>query len=108
MNTDIQVTTNEAGEEEYAMPCAEAVLAATLALMTGHAQTCCDGRRALMARKIVSSLALLSEHPLLSPQFKTMLWNLRERWREQVESTQTAQAGQSDQGLWHASPSAVQ
>ncbi|OGA98683.1 MAG: hypothetical protein A3E79_19300 [Burkholderiales bacterium RIFCSPHIGHO2_12_FULL_61_11] len=110
MNTDIRVTgrTGETGEEEYVMPCAEAMLAGTLALMTGHVQACCDGHRVLMAKKIVANLVLLSEHPLLSPQFKTMLWNLRERWREQLESAQDMQTAQADPDLWHASPSAVQ
>jgi hypothetical protein len=108
MNTDIQVATNEAGEEEYTMPCAEALLAGTLALMTGHVQACCDDHRILMARKIASHLSVLSEHPLLSPQFKTMLWNLRERWRQQAEARQVTPTSQSEQGLWHSSPSAVQ
>ena len=108
MNTDIQVTANEAGEEEYTMPCAEAMLAGTLALMTAHAQACCDDHKTLMARKIASHLLVLSEHPLLSPPFKTMLWNLREHWCGRVEPRQSTPTAQSEQGLWHASPSAVQ
>lgn len=73
-----------AGDEEYEMPCAEAVLAGTLALMTGHAQSCCDAHRELMAQKVVSNLFILSQHPILSPGFKSMLFNLHGRWIKQA------------------------
>ena len=42
--------------EEYSMPCAEALLASTLALMTGYVQACCDDHRDAMGRKIVANL----------------------------------------------------
>lgn len=44
---------NGDGEESYTLPCAEAMLAATLALMTGHAQSCRDDHRALMTHKVL-------------------------------------------------------
>jgi hypothetical protein len=96
------------GEEEYVMPSAEAMLGATLALMTGHGQTCCDGHRILMTKKILANLFYLAENPSLSPPFKTMLWNLRERWREQLEAAPGSHSAQAGPGLWHASPSAIQ
>ena len=77
-------TPHSAGDEEYEMPCAEAVLAGTLALMTGHAQSCCQAHRELMAHKVVSNLFILSQHPILSPGFKSMLFNLQARWSQQV------------------------
>lgn len=39
---------------------AEALLAGTLALTTGQAQVCCERQRALMAKKIVANLFMLS------------------------------------------------
>lgn len=110
MNTDQQMAGTSAGndEEEYVLPSAEAVLGATLALMTGHGQACCDGHRILMAKKILANLFYLSENPALSLPFKTMLWNLRERWREQLEATPSPQSVHIDPRLWHASPPAVQ
>lgn len=100
MNTDIQPL----ADEEYPMPCAEALLAGTLALMTAHAQACCDGHRAQMAAKIVDNLSRLAEHPLLTPQFHTMLWNLRTRWQLQREH----QPAERDARLWHAGPGSLQ
>ena len=108
MHTPIHLQQSADGIEQYTMPCAEALLADTLALMTGHVQACCDGRRELMAKKIVSSLFFLAEHPLLSPQFKTMLWNLRTRWEVQVENCQVVQPTERDQRLWHVGPQVVQ
>jgi hypothetical protein len=102
MNTDIEVT----ADEEYSLPCAEALLAGTLALMTGHVQACCDNHRALMARKITANLAQLAEHPLLSPAFRAMLWNLRTRWQLQLERDGALE--RPNESLWHASPAAMQ
>jgi len=54
-------------DEEHVMPCAEAMLAGPLALMTGHAQSSCATQRGLMGRKIRSNLFFLGQHPALSP-----------------------------------------
>ena len=76
--------------EGQRLPTAEAVQAATLALMTGHAQACCDEHRWVMLTKIVANLHLLAHHPGVSPGFKTVaeqlyaMWaRLREEWQEQ-------------------------
>jgi hypothetical protein len=103
MNTDIQM----AGDDEYQLPCAEALLAGTLALMTGHAQACCDGHRQLMTRKIVSNLSQLTEHPILSPQFRAALWNLRTHWQA-LQEQKAMEPAQGDQRLWHTHPTSVQ
>lgn len=103
MNTDIEIE----GEQEYHLPCAEALLAGTLALMTGHAQACCDNHRQLMNAKIVSNLSQLAEHSILSPQFRAALWNLRSHW-EVMRRERAAAATASDPRLWHASPSSFQ
>lgn len=76
MNTDVEMT----GDQEYRLPCAEALLAGTLALMTGHAQACCEDRRRLMGARIVSQLDQLAQHGRLSPVFRAALANLRTHW----------------------------
>lgn len=67
-------------DQEYGMPCAEALLAGTLALMTGHAQACCEDQRARMAQKTADNLALLARHPRLSQGFRRMVANLGAHW----------------------------
>lgn len=109
----------DATDEEYEMPCAEALLAGTLALMTDHAQSCCEDHRKLMACKVTSNLFVLSQHPMLSPGFKSMLFNLHGRWRQQVQAQAFGQQGGNSQAvaavstalnldqqrvLWHATP----
>ena len=99
-------------DEEYAMPCAEAMLASALALMTGYVQGCCDDHRALMAQKIVHHLVTLSQHPMLSPDFKAMLWNLHSRWLQQAQQglASAAQLLPQDmqRALWHSTHEVVQ
>lgn len=94
--------------EEYTIPCAEALLAGTMALMTGHVQACCGAHREAMASKIVSNLTALAEDPLLSPGFKTLLWALRQRWQKQGQAAPLAQLPAAERSLWHSSPEAVQ
>lgn len=103
MNTDIEID-----EEEYSMPGSEALLACTLALMTGHAQACSDSQRQLIAQKISHHLSQLAAHPLLSPQFRSMLWNLHQRWQLQLTQGQIQQPSQEDRQLWHAGTTSVQ
>ncbi|MCJ0763789.1 hypothetical protein [Variovorax terrae] len=99
-----------AQDEEYGLPDSEALLAGTLALMTGHAQACCDGRKAVLARKIVSNLFLLSQHPVLTPAFRSMLWSLHGRWTQPLPPPEAHAPGTAGplRGLWHAAPEVVQ
>jgi hypothetical protein len=67
-----------------ALPCAGGLLAGTLALMT-----CCAEpehraapQRALMARKIVSNLYFLREHPDLPLGLRLVITRLHARWCE--------------------------
>ena len=104
-----------AASEEYSLPCAEALLAGTLALMTGYAQGS-DSHRDAMGRKIVANLQNLSQLESLTPHFRTMLWNLQVRWAAQAarraatQEVEEAGARPADPGraLWHAAPDAVQ
>lgn len=66
------------------LPPAEALLAGTLALMTGHAQQADEDLRAMMAHKIVSNLHFLAAHPQLSGGFRATLSNLRGHWQQQL------------------------
>ena len=75
------------GDEEYEMPCAEALLAGTLALMTAYAQSSREGHRGMMAKKVASNIQVLAQHPLLSHGFKTMLARLQVRWIDPVHGS---------------------
>lgn len=96
-------------DEEYEMPSAEAMLAGTLALMTGYVQQQDDGIKQLMAKKVVSNLFFLTHHPYLSEAFRQMLTQLRERWQSSVA---LADAGvrhpATPEPLWHMAPVGLQ
>ncbi|MCW5654761.1 hypothetical protein [Hydrogenophaga sp.] len=97
-------------DEEYTLPSVEALLAGTLALMTGYAQSAqaCP-HRALMAGKLVSNLLRLAAHPQLSPPMQAMLGNLGTRWQIELENAHTAAlAPTPPSSLWHAPPVSVQ
>jgi hypothetical protein len=72
--------------DEYELPDAEALHAATLALMTGHAQQACPQRRSLMARKIRSNLFFLCQHPGLTPELRRVIQRLHGMWDALVQS----------------------
>lgn len=68
-------------DEEYALPPTEALLAGTLALMTGCAQHSGPVRqRELLVGKVVSNLTELSNHPALSAPMRLLLGRLSARW----------------------------
>ena len=81
--------------DERLMPPVEAMLAGTLALMTGYSQflqaEANPAHRIGMGEKITRNLALLADHPQLSPDCRCVLWQLSERWA--VMSTCTLEAG---------------
>lgn len=100
------------------LPPAEALLAGTLALMTGQAQACCAGHRALMAEKIVANLFMLSRHPGAPSNFRAVAANLHPLWVRLLQQG----ADQPQQGpapahspdsdiyrvLWHTTPETLQ
>jgi hypothetical protein len=90
--------------EEHELPSVEAVLAGTLALMTGYSQALQaeldpQGRIA-MGEKVGSNLGLLLDHPQLSLGFRQVLFGLQQRWiamnRCTVEATPTRQHSQKN------------
>ena len=81
--------------EEHELPSIEAVLAGTLALMTGYSQALQAEQdpsvRLRMGEKIGDNLALLTEHPLLSLGFRQVVLGLRGRWQAMSDCTTRAQ-----------------
>lgn len=80
--------------EEHELPCIEAVLAGTLALMTGYGQALLaeldPAQRLGMGRKVVDNLALLGQHPQLSLGFRQVLIGLLGRWQAMTLCTEEA------------------
>ena len=70
--------------EEHELHSVEAVLAGTLALMTGYSQALqaeLDPQgRIGMGEKVASNLGLLLDHPQLSLGFRQVLFGLQQRW----------------------------
>ena len=74
-------------DEDYVLPSVDALMAGTLALMTGYAQAPSDGEhRPLMGKKLVSNLFFLARHPQVSPVMRCMLGKLRTRWQLALET----------------------
>lgn len=90
---------DDADADEPRAPCAEGMLAATLALMTGFAEHCAhpdaaSGKPAvprLLAAKAASNLFFLSGNPALSEPMRATLWRLRAHW-EALEQGRTPEA----------------
>ena len=78
-------------EDEYIMPCAEAILAGTLALMTGHARCACAQHRDMMGSKAAYNLAQLAQHPVMSEEFRTVAFKLHTQWVELVQAERIGQ-----------------
>src|SRR4051794_25107375 len=81
--------------EEHELPCIEAVLACTLALMTGYSQALQAAthpeQRLLMGRKITGQLSQLADHAQLSRGFRHVLAGLSERWQLMSACTEAAE-----------------
>ena len=80
--------------EEHELPSIEAVLAGTLALMTGYSQALQaeldPQHRVKMGLKIGDNLSLLVDHPQLSLGFRQVLLGLQGRWHAMSECTAQA------------------
>ena len=116
---------------EYALPCAEAVMAGTLALMTGYARCGCAVHRQMMAEKAAANLLALAENSQLSSQltggFKAIVFKLHSQWVELIDAERRvhgystvdaaiqanlslAEATRAEQSraLWHKTPEVIQ
>ncbi len=96
-------------DDSYDLPCAEAMLAGTLALMTGHAESACSQQRTLMARKVVSNLFFLASHPGLNPNFRAVVGKMHQHWTALAKATDgplaSVRSWQPDLGSVEASTS---
>jgi hypothetical protein len=83
--------------EEHELPSVEAVLAGTLALMTGYSQALQaeldPQNRVAMGEKVSDNLGLLIDHPQLSLGFRQVLFGLQQRWLAMSECTRSAARG---------------
>jgi hypothetical protein len=102
------VRDNEAAE----LLCAGGLLAGTLALMTAFAAPDEGGlladssRRTLAARKIVSNLFFLQQHPALGEPMRRVMANVRMRWLPLMQADASAPAAARSDALaantrWH-------
>lgn len=96
--------------EEHELPSIEAVLAGTLALMTGYSQALqaeLDPQgRVAMGEKIGCNLGLLLDHPQLSLGFRQVLFGLQHRWLAMSECTRSAAQGCGTVGAARKTPAA--
>ena len=96
-------------DEEYTLPTVEALMAGTLALLTGYAQSePGSAQRPPMAVKLVSNLWALAQHPDLSDPMRAMLGNLRIRWQMELDRHQPSGSVLRPTPLWHTAPQGVQ
>jgi hypothetical protein len=109
-------------DEGLAMPSPEALLAGTLALMTGVVERAAllqplaaHGQSLLMASKVRVNLRGLVEHPQLSPAFRSTLERLRGHWDRLAVSADaaapaasSASCAETQARLWHRAPERLQ
>jgi hypothetical protein len=98
--------------EEHELPSVEAVLACTLALMTGYSQALQaeldPEMRLRMSTKVGDNLALLGDHPQLSAGFRQVLLGLQNRWFSMSECTARAAPHVSASRFQMAAPKRLQ
>lgn len=95
-------------DDTYTLPSVEALLAGTLALMTGYAQSdAACARRVLLARKLACNLGSLAEHPQLSAPMQTVLSRLQGHWLTEMARPGAA-ADRAASPLWHQAAEGLQ
>ncbi|MDA8457010.1 hypothetical protein M4R22_19805 [Acidovorax sp. GBBC 3334] len=105
-------------DAEPGLPCAEALLAGTLALMTGYAHSERASDREAMGRKIAAHLQSLARMDGLTPHFRAMAGNLQNRWSRRLglglaegpgaEAAAAPGRAELQRRLWHSAPEALQ
>lgn len=96
-------------DDRLPTPSAEALVAGTMALMTGYAQAPeqCP-HRPLMAKKIVSNLFFLATHPALSEPLRATMGHLGTRWQLEHGSADSHGQGANAPAFQHPAPGALQ
>ncbi|MEK8051368.1 hypothetical protein AACH10_14040 [Ideonella sp. DXS22W] len=104
----LQPQADPAPDDEATLPCPHALIAGTLALMTTWADPApgsaldVAGLRSLLARKVVSNLFFLAEHPALSPAMRQVMTQARERWQGLTHAVPAGGAALAAGGaFWH-------
>jgi hypothetical protein len=106
-----------ADDDGVALPSAEALLAGTLALMTGVIERAAlaqplaaHGQSLMMSAKVRANLFRLTEHPHLSAPFRATLVRLQAHWERLAlpAAPEAPAAAEPDRRLWHRSPERVQ
>lgn len=96
-------------ESGHVLPSVDVLIAGTLALMTGYAQAAPEcPNRTLMAKKLISNLFFLANHPNVTPTMCCMLCNLRTRWQMSLEETHCLREPAAPKASWHEAPGTVQ
>ncbi len=104
-------------DDGVALPSAEALLAGTLALMTGVIERAAlaqplaaHGQSLMMSAKVRSNLFFLVEHPHLSAPFRATIARLQAHWDRlaQPAAPEGPAVAEPDRRLWHRSPEQVQ
>lgn len=103
------MTRPEQDHDSMPTPSAEALVAGTMALMTGYAQSPeqCP-HRPLLAKKILSNLFFLAGHPALSEPLRATMANLRTRWQLDQEPAAPGRQSNDAPAFHHPAPGALQ
>ncbi|HWH73425.1 MAG TPA: hypothetical protein VNV16_04080 [Methylibium sp.] len=95
-------------DEGVPLPSAEALIAGTLALMTGVAERAAltqplaaHAQSLMMSVKVGANLGRLAEHPQLSAPLRSTLARLQGHW-ERLIAPAALPAAEPDRRLWHA------
>ena len=103
------MTSPDQDQDHLPTPSAEAMVAGTMALMTGFAQSPAHcPHRPLLAKKIISNLFFLAGHPALSEALRATMANLRTRWQLEEHTAGPALPSSEVTSFHHPAPGALQ
>jgi hypothetical protein len=97
MEPNMPDATPKGDDENLPLPCAQALVAGTVALMTAYADPCPKGtpdraaQRELLARRVVSNLFFLLHHPALGAELRQVMDNAHRRWVGLAQAAATPQ-----------------
>ncbi len=84
-------------DDNTPLPCAQELVACTVALMTAHADAVgphrAAGQRALLARKVVANLYVLQHHPDIGSGLRMVMSQAHRRWVNLARPEEAAPPG---------------